>query len=145
MLHDDMIHGSCAGTRPSRRIETDTPALPHVIAACVVEEASAWLREPLPAAWVSQLAARAETAYERNEPFRRRIRGKGDTGRDWLWAFMRHWLSARLLRRRPDLHRRLPSGYHVGRELNRSHASRNPFNSESLENARRGMITAPNS
>ena len=74
MLHDDMIHGARAGTRRIRRIETETPVLPHVIAACVVEEASAWLYEPLPDAWVRELTAKADTVYTYNERFRRRPR-----------------------------------------------------------------------
>ncbi len=117
MITDDMIHGAWTGVRRARRIETETPVLPHIIATCVVEEVSAWLREPLPAEWARELSAKADTVYTHNARFRRRIKGDGDQGRDWLWAFSRHWLAALLHERRPDLHARLPHDYAVGHEL----------------------------
>ncbi len=99
------------------RIEHDTPIVPRALAACVCEEASQWLREPFPQAWVIELAERAEVVYHHNARFRQLLRKPGNAGRDWLAAFMRHWLSALLSSRRPDLHQRLPSSYASGREL----------------------------
>ena len=60
---------------------------------------------------------RTEVIAWHNPRFRRLLRQPGNAGRDRLWAFMRHWLSALILKHRPDLHRRLPSSYNVGHPL----------------------------
>ncbi len=99
------------------RIEWDTPIIPEIIADAVCEEVSVWLQEPLPREWVRELADRANTVYARNEQFRHRIRGAGDRGRDRLWAFMRHWLAARLRTLRHDLYARIPASFSVGGNL----------------------------
>lgn len=122
MLHDDLIQG--AAGRPGRRrtrhrIEQDTPIHPGIVAWAVVEEASAWLGKPLPKRWIRELAGRANTVYARNARFRRRICSRGNEGRDWLWAFTRHWLAALLHRHAPHLHRRLPASYAAGHGLPR--------------------------
>ena len=100
-----------------RRIETDTPIAPRAVAVAVWEEASVWLEAELPRAWIGMLAERADVIYAHNRRFRQLIRGGGCTGRDWLWSFTRHWLSALIARHRPQLHRRLPASYSVGRTL----------------------------
>lgn len=124
MLHDDMIHGAFApppSPRPRRRsesrIERDTPILPHVVAEAVWEEASTWLGARLPRAWIGELATRAETVYARNARFRRRLRSGGSEGRDWLWAFTRHWLAALLHEHKPHLHDQLPASFSNGADL----------------------------
>jgi hypothetical protein len=45
---------------------------------------------------------------------RRRLKGAANQGRDWLWAFMRHWLAGRLHDQRPDCLAKLPPGYAAG-------------------------------
>ncbi len=57
-------------------------------------EACAWLDADLPRPWVNRLAARARAVYARNPRFQKIIRRNGNAGRDWLWAFTRHWLAA---------------------------------------------------
>jgi len=111
-------------TRPSRRrrkprtgIEADTPLVPRAVATAVVEEAGVWLQQELPPKWVNVLVTRASTLYTRNARFRRRLNAPGNAGRDWLWAFTRHWLAALLLKHRPDQYARLPPGYQIGRAL----------------------------
>src|SRR6266496_3671367 len=59
----------------------------------------------------------ANTVYAHNPSFRRKVRGQGTTGRDYLWAFVRHWLSGLMWERRPQLLARLPSSYCVGHPL----------------------------
>ena len=110
--------------RPARRrrkppmgIEAETPLVPRVVAAGVLAEAGVWLHQELPPGWVNVLVARANTLYARNARFRRRLQAPGNTGRDWLWAFTRHWLAALLLKHRPDQYTRLPPGYQIGRAL----------------------------
>lgn len=102
---------------PQPRIEKETVLVPAAVAAAVCEEASVWLGEPLPREWQHVLTRRANAIYARNAQFRRQIRGRGTLGRDLLWAFTRHWLAALMQRHRPDLHERLPVGYHVGQPL----------------------------
>lgn len=99
------------------RIEDDTPIVPRAAAELVCEEASQWLGEPFPRAWVAELAERANVVYQHNARFRQLLRKRGDAGWEWLVAFMRHWLCALLASRRPDLSERLPGPYAVGQGL----------------------------
>ena len=99
------------------RIEDDTPIVPRAVAEQVCEEASLWLGEPFPHEWVAELAERANVVYQHNARFRQLLRKPGNAGNKWLAAFMRHWLSALLASRRPDLHQRLPGSYAAGQDL----------------------------
>jgi hypothetical protein len=101
----------------AKRIEDDTAIVPRAVAEQVCERASLWLREALPRKWTLELGARANVVYQHNARFRQLLNRRGDAGDDWLAAFMRHWLSALLASRRPDLYRRLPGSCAVGREL----------------------------
>ncbi len=109
---------------PQPRIERETPLVPAAVAAAVCEEASVWLDEPLPRWWRRVLVVRVNAIYARNPQFRRKIRGRDTLGRDWLWAFTRHWLAALMLKHRPDLHERLPDGYNVGQPLPQKNRAR---------------------
>ena len=91
-----------------RRIEDDTPILPWLVAWCVWDDAAIGLGQPLPRRWIRELAARANTVYAHNQRFRRMIRRPGDSGRDYLWMFMRHWLAALIHERRHHLFAELP-------------------------------------
>lgn len=102
-----------------------TPLVPCAVADAVHEEASVWLRTELPPPWIPELAAKADTVAKRNRQFHRLIQRSGDAGRDWLWAFMRHWLSAKILAHDRRLHRLLPAAYASGGELPR-HQPENP-------------------
>jgi len=99
------------------RIELDTPIVPRAIAAAVIEEAGVWLGQPLPRRWIRELTAYANTVYAHNPRFRRKVRGQGTRGRDYLWAFVRHWLAGLMWERRPQLHAHLPNNYCVGHPL----------------------------
>ena len=117
MLEDQMIHGSWPRRSGPQRIARESPVVPQAVAAGVWEEVSVWLDEELPPEWRVRLMERAEAVYASNTRARRRLRGGGDAGRDWLWTFMRHWLASFLARHRPDLHARLPASFNVGRPL----------------------------
>ena len=99
------------------RIESDTPIVPRAVMEAVCEEASVWLDHPLPRRWVRELTAYANTVYAHNPRFRRKVRAPGNKGRDYLWAFTRHWLAGLMWERRPQLHARLPNSYSVGHPL----------------------------
>ena len=102
---------------PRRRIENDTVIVPSAVADAVWEEACVYLQAELPVAWRRRLAVRANLTYRRNEKFRKLLRKDGDRGRDWLWAFSRHWLAALLHKHRPELYARLPARYSFGADL----------------------------
>ena len=116
MITDDMIHGPIARP-PRRRIQNETPIVPRAVAEAVWEEACVYLKTELPRAWMRRLAVRANLTYQRNEQFRKLLRKNGDAGRDWLWAFTRHWLAALIRKHQPELHARLPGDYNVGGAL----------------------------
>jgi len=98
-------------------IERDTPIIPDAVAVAVWEEASAWLDVELPREWIRRLAVRADVIYFHNPRFGQSIRRKGNTGRDWLLIFTRHWLAAMIRKRDYDLYARLPASYSAGCDL----------------------------
>jgi hypothetical protein len=98
-------------------IERDTPVIPAAVVGAVWQEACAWLGVELPREWIRRLAIRADVIYFHNQRFRRKIRGQGNMGRDWLWIFTRHWLAAMILKRSPQLYARLPASYNIGCNL----------------------------
>jgi hypothetical protein len=98
-------------------LQGDSPLVPQGVAGSVLEEASTWLGADLPKEWAVVLAERAVVLYARHRRFRGRVSQSGDRGRDWLWAFMRHWLSALVYRHNPALYSRLPISYSAGGPL----------------------------
>jgi len=103
--------------KPNSDLELETPLAAHVAAEAVLEEAQAYLNAELPRAWIAALSRRAQLHYANHPRFRKRLRSSGDKSREWLYAFMRHWLAARILKARPDLHAKLPDRYNVGEPL----------------------------
>ena len=100
-----------------RQLEDCTPLVAIAIARQVIDEASRWLGEPLPARYAAGLAHRARRFFVHSPRHRRRWIASPDAGRDWLYTFMRHWLAARLHTERPALHARLPHDYNTGAPL----------------------------
>lgn len=113
-----------------RTIGEDTAIMPDLIAEAVVEIANRLLGGSSPdgvfderdiGIYIGRLAEQAETLYASNTDFRKKIRSNanhGNAGRDYLYAFMQHWLASRLLKdsgNRPEWHRALvDSGFSVG-------------------------------
>jgi hypothetical protein len=91
--------------------------VPSAVAIAVWEEASVWLDAPLPRRWIGELIERADAVYRHSPRFRQLLRQPGNAGRDWLWSFTRHWLAGLLIKHRPALAARLPSGYKIGHPL----------------------------
>jgi hypothetical protein len=52
-----------------------------------------------------------------HQRFRQRIRARGNAGRAWLYAFMRHWLIALLTHHHPTLARRLSREFAIGHSI----------------------------
>ena len=98
------------------RLEHDTPLVALAAARQVVEEASRWLDVALLDAYARRLARVARATYARSASFRGKLLRRGAKGdeRDGLYAFMRHWLAARLHAEQPELFARLPVAYAWG-------------------------------
>ena len=101
-----------AALRGEPRLERESMLLPHLCAEKVCREAAHLLNSPAPLRFAPWLARRARHLYATNAKFNRRLRGA--VGREWLYAFLRHWLSARLARRYPMLARHLPTDFKIG-------------------------------
>lgn len=106
-----------------RSIGQDTGIVPDVVAESVVEKAFKLIHETPDEREIGYYAGRlveqAETLYHINPTFRRKIRSRGDAGRDALYSYMQHWISSRLLQdsgNRSDWRRALvDSGFSMGR------------------------------
>jgi hypothetical protein len=97
-------------------IETETCLLPGIIADGVCQEAAVALDSDIPLEYSDRLAEHAEVCYKAGARWSSLIRStRGTTGRDTLYAFMRHWLAGYLNKEHHDLFVRLPSGFAVGR------------------------------
>ena len=106
-----------ASTHPSASIQQQTPLVPAAVARGVYSEVSVWLGAELPASWAELLTEKAELVSAHDPRFLRLLRQRGDRGRDWLWAFMRHWLAALLKQHRPTYFAHLPADYSRGQPL----------------------------
>jgi hypothetical protein len=98
------------------QIVTRTKLVPLAAAREVLDEAARWLGVSLPSRYAVRLAAQAHIVYANSPSFRRALARPGDAGRDRVYAFMRHWLAARMLRDQPVLFAALPPGYRAGAE-----------------------------
>src|SRR5882724_4828945 len=88
-MEDPLLDGLKSIQTSPGPIETQTPIIPRAVAEAVWEEASVWLDEPLPRAWIPALARRADAIFKHNRQFRQLILQEGNAGRDWLWALTR--------------------------------------------------------
>ena len=91
--------------------------LPEVIAQSAVWEVSAFLDMHIPRRYERWLALKADVCFQKNDRFRRSMRGRGNAPRDTLRMFMRHWLAALLGTERPDLLSYLPEPFDLGHPL----------------------------
>ena len=80
-----------------------TGLLPWLVAESVCGEAARALGSEMPRKFAPALASRAVRVFAANAAFVRRLRAPGETGQEWLRAFLRHWLAARLAHRAPAL------------------------------------------
>lgn len=100
----------------AKSFEDATGLMPEIVADCVLREIGRDDREA-----ATRLANKARATYAANKRFNEKLRGAG--GREHLYSFMRHWLSADILRREGrKAYNELPYGFNVGREPPRSPA-----------------------
>ncbi len=119
--------------RKRTNIADDTCIIPEMVADGVVQEVATALEDVrgevssdvdafLDGAGpqrglATALARRADETYAANAEFARTLNGKGDKGRDALYAYMRHWASAHVKETfGAAAFEALPEGFPVGRE-----------------------------
>ncbi len=97
-------------------IERDTELMPWLIADSIITEVARWLDldTSLPADWSDWLDRRAERCYAKSAHFHKLLHRRGNGGRDTLYAFMRHWLAAKMMKEAPALARRMPPEFANG-------------------------------
>ena len=96
-----------AATHP-REIDEDTAICPEIIAYAVLREVAQFENRNLPKKYASWLARQTRLLYRQNAACRKQIRRPGNAGRDWVYAFCRLWLAARLYRERYQSLLKLP-------------------------------------
>ena len=99
------------------QLERETPIVAIAAARQIVEEVSRYLDQPLPPRYAARLAHRARAIYANSPSFRARINAPGDTGRDWLYLFMRHWFAAILKADCSACYDQLPASFSTGEPL----------------------------
>ena len=112
---DEGGSGTPLAKRPQSKISSSTPIVPSAIAIAVWEEACIFLNAKLPRSWMIELTRRAEIIFRHHKTSRSRIRTSGNSGRDYLWTFMRHWLAGLIIEHDPVLADRLPASYRIGK------------------------------
>lgn len=92
-------------TKTLRSIQEDTSIIPEAVAEGVVDEANGLLdmniEEDIRADIVGYLSGYAEAVYAHNPGFRKKVRSEaaeGNAGRDYLYSYMRHWITSELLK-----------------------------------------------
>ena len=106
-----------------RTIEEDTGILTIAMAEIVVEKAARLVSNEGFGSqdlyfYVGRLTECAETQYHSNPTFQKKVQGSGNKGRDYLYAFMQHWISSMLLKNSPAVRRALVgSGFSMGKDL----------------------------
>lgn len=89
-----------------RLIEDETPILPHIAAQKVVGdyytknkiEVNTEQENKQYEDLISYLVKKANDLYNINSYFKKKIREKGNKGRDNLYMFMSHWMEAKMLK-----------------------------------------------
>ena len=89
------------------QMQHETALAPHVVADCVIREVEAAVGVQITNGreLADALAYRAEYIYFHNKRWAGLLRRKD--GREWLYAFMRHWLASELLTNHPEIYRKL--------------------------------------
>lgn len=100
-------------------ISDDTPICTEIVAETVVNELlcgeiKTVMTEKEYVDAYKHLVEHAETIYQHNADFRKKIKGKGNRGRDYLYSFMRHWLSAWVAKNIPKLFAEIPDSFKNG-------------------------------
>jgi hypothetical protein len=106
------------------KVLKDTGIIPSVIAMTVVESVMSHypgvLKTSEGSAIATRLMHKAEEVYANNSHFAKKLNGKGNKGRDTLYAFMQHWCAAELKEANPTLWHKIETEhprFALGQEL----------------------------
>jgi len=94
------------------RFERETGCCPLIMACRTLDQLKNYFWTELPDDLAEEVAAKAEIVFAGNERMRRRFKGR--RGREWLIAFMQHWMSAALFKRNRRLALLLPGEFTFG-------------------------------
>lgn len=101
--------------KPIGNIEDETPIMPWIVADSAIGDAQSHLPRdveiPNSRDLADELSDYANKIYKRNERFRKKIRARGNSGRDTLFMFMRHWIASFLHDKHRAIFNQLPRGY----------------------------------
>jgi hypothetical protein len=104
-------------------IETDTSIMPDIVAESVCDEAARLLNvNSMDPGFIGYLVKYANEIYSHNPHFRKNIRSEnnhGNAGRDYLYAFMRHWLASELIKSGFNRKILINSGFSMGAPADR--------------------------
>lgn len=96
-------------------IKEKTDILPHVVADMVCMEVCRFTDSEKPMGFSEALTERAERCFAKGGQFAKLLKRRD--GRDTLYAFMRHWVSAMVKETMGDgAYKKLPATYCVGVE-----------------------------
>lgn len=98
-------------------IHTETILLPDVMAEKIIEELiymGVAQTEAAQSELVNHLIERAEKTFKSSAEFRKKLKAKGNAGRDSLYSFMRHWASAYIKKHDPAQFKKLSKGFSNG-------------------------------
>jgi len=110
-------------------ITKDTPILPELIADRIFWEMAAFIKfkikdnkladelENRSKEFINLLVEKQDSLYQNSVDWRKKMRSKGNKGRDTLYSFMQHWLSGLLKDNMPNVLKKLPNGYSNGETL----------------------------
>jgi hypothetical protein len=97
---------------PVTRFMRETSCCPLFMACITLDQLKNYLWTDLPDDLADEVAAKAEMVFAGNARWRRKF--KGPRGREWLIAFMQHWMSAALFKRNRRLALLLPGEFTFG-------------------------------
>jgi hypothetical protein len=104
-------------------IETDTAIVPAIIADQIIDElARIWKTEfpkDMRDKFARKLVESAEALYKANVVWRKKVLKNNEYGRNYLYIFMRHWLSAEILRdeRYSQFYKDIPQSFRNGEPI----------------------------
>lgn len=98
-------------------LERDTLLVPEWIAESVVQEVERFLNAELPGGWARRLATKAQRLYPRHKHFQKMLNRPGNSGRNNLYMYMRHWTAGWLKRECSGFYKKLPWSYAQGQRL----------------------------
>ncbi|MGA2178563.1 MAG: hypothetical protein ABSH15_03155 [Verrucomicrobiota bacterium] len=107
---------------PVGHFERATSYCPLYLAWRILDEARDYFRTPIPEAFATKLAHRAEAVFARHPFWQRKFQFQ--RGRNAILTAMRHWLAGVLAKKRPALFRDLPESLKVGHPLSSQPLSR---------------------